>query len=103
MKKVYSVANGKINEYKLIKETNCFFNIINNDGLKDKISKYGNLLPVRLGGKSTSTTDILKAATAAQDQINIINGHIEKEKSKMVEAESELKAFHSKYESAFEF
>lgn len=97
MNKVYSVASGKISEYELVKETNCFFNIVNDGGHKEKLSKDGFSVPYRRGGRSVVTKDVLKAATSAQEQINIIHKHLESEKAHLCEAEKSLKTFYSEH------
>lgn len=93
MSKVYSVANGKIETYEIVKETPCFFKIVNKGGYKDQISKDGFLIPHRLGGRSTVTKDILKASEAAQAQINIITEYLAKQQLGLLEAEEQLVIF----------
>lgn len=99
MSKVYSVAHGKIKEYELLKETNCFYNIQFN-GHKDRLSKDGQSLPYRLGGRSTVTTDVLAATVSAQSQINIITNYLAGQQLELSEAESELEVFLAKHTGA---
>jgi hypothetical protein len=92
MNKVYSVANGFITEYDIIKETKCYY-YISKGTYNDRLSKDGIALYPRLGGRTTETTDILKASEAAQTQINTINEYLEKQEEMMSNAKSELKVF----------
>lgn len=90
MSKVYSVAQGTINEYEITKETNCFYFIENNLGYKDRLKKEGYFLNHRFGGNSLTTTDILKASEEARIQLNTIAKYLAKEQAKILEAEGEL-------------
>ncbi len=97
MKTVYLVASGKIKAYAIVKETPCFFKIVNEGGYKDQFSKDGFSIPHRFGGRSTVTTDILKSSEAAQAQINIISEYLAKQQLELQEAESQLKEFIAKH------
>ena len=92
MATVYSVGHGVISEYELLKTTACFY-FINYHGHKDRLSRDGLSLPQRFGGRTTVTTDVLEAYTAAQKQINIIHVHIGEEQDALDLAERKLAAF----------
>ena len=98
MSKVYSVSGGVIRGYQILKVTNCFYKI-KNGTYEDKLTKEGILLHSRLGGITTVTTDILKAAEAAQSQINIIDEYLVRKYVDLQKAENELKEFLSKHEA----
>ncbi len=93
---VYSVGRGLIKEYELIKETNCYY-FIKNGEYKDRLSKDGYSLPQNRGGRSVVTKDVLVAATAAQQQINTIDEHLENERVHLCEANDSLEAFYTKH------
>ena len=93
MKKVYSIAHGHIKTYELVKTTPCFFRIVNSTGNTELVSRHGQRLPVRLGGRTVETTDVLEAYTAAQKQINTIHIHIAQEREALGMAELGLAAF----------
>lgn len=91
-KKVYSVAQGKITVYELVKKTPCFYKVNTAHGVQS-FSVEGNSISHRLGGRSTVTTDILKASEAAQAQINTITDYLQGRYNNLKEAEDQLKAF----------
>lgn len=92
MEKVYSVGRGRIIEYEIIKETNCFYNIILKN-YNNRISKDGQSLQACNGGRTVVTKNILKAVTVAQDQINRIQFYLDEYIKRNCESEKLLKEF----------
>ena len=93
MEIVYSVGNGNITRYKIVKETPKNFRIINSGGNEELLSKYGQRLPCRLGGKTSLTKCPKEAAKQCQIQINEISKHVEKQRLSVHKCAADLRVF----------